>query len=869
MNTLQELKQRVSTEPFNLSYHDELIDVLRLNRKLECQALFSARLNKHKYFLIDQTDINAIIEELLTIEDSTLRNQLLDEFYDYLLKELPTVEFWLKYLEFCLKTKDIDDIQITFIKALNDTVHDFAHSNLIWEKVLAFFAQMYEKSGDEDDLERLWKLYIKRISFPHKTLDESFSETSKFVTNHFQDNYDQYMSAAQKIYSDTNKKQEYYQIHEWNINKDPTNGLLWSNYITEISRYATSPKQVSIIFYRSLLSGDNSWVSVWITYIYNLYTTGNDVTEVLPKFVKAFPNSCISYAEMIRNISLFPQEYELLRERIEYLDLMRQNSYDDWKVLALAILSHGKSSDNIHKDIETFFTFAIEENMDIFHSVEKLTISILEFRDEIQLAVQYLKRLLNKFIDSTELWVFTFEFYKRHGFPYEDISQLFEWAVESANVLDWPERLIQEQLGYEQVYGTPESYRKALVKADKTIRTILENKVEEESKKRPLEDDFQPNKRTKVEPTRNREQLKVKVTGLTSKITEKKLVNFFKDCGDINDIIIFTKDDEYQSVIEFDSEQAVFAALTKTFKAIDESKVTVKRLMNCIIWTTNFPPSMDESKLKELFQQCGKILSVRFPIQTTKKVRRFCYVEFDEPESAQVALHLNGKQLTDDLDGKTYKLIVKLSDTDSKDKKQNIAKREIHISNVDFKVNEDKIKQFFEQFGTIESITLPLTQEMRSKGFNNGGYGFIVFKSETSATEALQFDGKKFENRTINIKPSKKLNTDVDLRSFDEEKSVVVVGIDNTTTKEQIQLFIKEKVTLPEKILQFPDHQAVIVQFSSIADSGKASLKLETESFKGKKLEIITKRQLQSKIQNKTQPKVKGYFIPPSIRRKR
>lgn len=860
MNTLPQLIERVSKEPYNLEYHDELIDVLRLNKRLEYKTLFLARLDKHKYFLLNQNDINAIIEELLSIEDEESKNDLLGQFYEYLIKELPTVEFWLKYLEFCLETKDIDDIQITFIKALNDTVHDFAHSNLIWEKVLSFFTQMYEKSGDEDDLERLWKLYIKRISFPHKTLDDSFSETSKFVTDHFQDSYDQYMSAAQKIYSDTNKKQEYYQIHEWSIKKDPTNGLLWSNYISEISEYATSPKQVSIIFYRSLLSADESWVSVWITYIYNLYTGENDVSEVLPKFVKAFPNSCISYAEMIRNIGLFPREYQGLRKRIDYLDLMRQNSYDDWKVLALAILSCEKTGD-VHDDIEQFFNFAVEENIDIFHSVEKLSISILEYRNEIDLAVQYLKRLLNKFIELSELWIFAFEFYKRHGFAYEDISQLFQQAVESANQLDWPERLIQEQLGYEQVYGTAESYRKALVKADRTIRSILENKVEE-SKKRPIEDEFQPNKRTKVEPTRNREQLKVKVVGLTAKITEKKLSNFFKDCGDINDIIIFTKDDQYQAVVEFDTEQAVFAALTKTFKPIDGSKVTVSRLTNCIIWTTNFPPSMDETKLKEVFADCGNILSVRFPIQTTKKVRRFCYIEFDESELAQVALHLNGKELIDDLNGKTYKLIVKLSDTEGKEKR-NVAKREIHISNIDFKVEESKIKEFFGKFGSIESIALPLNQEMRSKGFQNGGYGFIVFKSETSATEALKFDGK-FEGRTINIKPSKKLT--YDLKSFDDERSVVITGVDKKATKEQVQLFIKEKVALCEKILLFPDQEAVIVEFASVADSGKAWMKMEMEEFKGRKLGVMRKGELEKREREKKQVK---YFVPSSVRKRR
>lgn len=170
-----------------------------------------------------------------------------------------------------------------------------------------------------------------------------------------------------------------------------------------------------------------------------------------------------------------------------------------------------------------------------------------------------------------------------------------------------------------------------------------------------------------VDPIRNREELSVKVTNLPDNITEQTLAQFFSDCGEVKDIIIYLVLNKYESVIEFGSKQCILAALTKSHKRIDDKEIIVQQLHNSIIWVTNFPPNMNEQNLRDLFSESGNIISLRFPTQKTNKVRRFCYIEFSESELTNIAItKFNGKVLTEN--GKEYKLVVKHSDNQASKK---------------------------------------------------------------------------------------------------------------------------------------------------------------------------------------------------------
>jgi squamous cell carcinoma antigen recognized by T-cells 3 len=51
--------------------------------------------------------------------------------------------------------------------------------------------------------------------------------------------------------------------------------------------------------------------------------------------------------------------------------------------------------------------------------------------------------------------------------------------------------------------------------------------------------------------------------------------------------------------------------------------------------------------------------------------------------------------------------------------------REIHVSNLNWKVTEQELKDFFSQCGTVEVARIPTKVDGSSKGF-----GFVVFSSK-------------------------------------------------------------------------------------------------------------------------------------------
>lgn len=78
----------------------------------------------------------------------------------------------------------------------------------------------------------------------------------------------------------------------------------------------------------------------------------------------------------------------------------------------------------------------------------------------------------------------------------------------------------------------------------------------------------------------------------------------------------------------------------------------------------------------------------------------------------------------------------------------------IYIGNVDFKANEDDLKQFFEGL-TVTDVDIPSkTLKLGKKTIEKHlGFAFIQFKDKEEADKAIeQFNGKEFKNRKIYVK---------------------------------------------------------------------------------------------------------------------
>ncbi|MBS3806276.1 MAG: RNA-binding protein [Bacteroidales bacterium] len=76
----------------------------------------------------------------------------------------------------------------------------------------------------------------------------------------------------------------------------------------------------------------------------------------------------------------------------------------------------------------------------------------------------------------------------------------------------------------------------------------------------------------------------------------------------------------------------------------------------------------------------------------------------------------------------------------------------IYVGNLDYKVDENDLKEVFQEFGTVESSKV-ITDKFsgRSKGF-----GFVIMEDDEQAKNAIEeLNGASYEDRVMKVNEAK------------------------------------------------------------------------------------------------------------------
>lgn len=917
------LQTSLKTHPFKIDLYDDLIDLLHLNDSKTIDIL-SIRYKKFDYYSLSQKDISGFNVDILTIEDESTKVQEYIRFSKILVSQYPTSQNWALYLD-NLTSAGIDPLDTNiYLLALQDCECDYSSSTLIWDRILKYATEAL--ANGKVNFDYVFALHMRRIRNPVKDLDEAYSQLSHFVSANNSSDYVKSMSIASKAFSKSLKSLRYYELYELQLAENPKVNV-WITYMQLINKYSNDSvkfKELRTLFYRALTSAhivdQPDAIPIWLSFLYHLYDMNCEKTKaILLEFVRNFPLTSISYAEYIRNMSYTAEdleEFRLLKDRYNQLDLINKDSYDSWKTYAMSVLSFERRFikseineamnvvEDFYTDATLFSDYAFQNN-DIFHAVEKLLISIFQELDDEDTANQLVSRLTSSFPAQCEVWLYALEIEKIKKSDELKIMAIFDNAAIYITSLDWPERLILEWLNFVQARGDSKEIKKFISKSDTLLKLIsisreesndLEYQHEDSTNKRTFhevqeeqEDKIIPSvKKQKIlasssqENKRNREQFTIKLTQLPKDISEQAIRSGFEDCGQCRDVIIFTeKDKSISGIVEFSEEKEVLAALTKNLKIIEGFKINITRFFESTIWVTNYPPSMPQEEITEYFQKAGTIISHRFPTQKGKRDRRFCYIEYANASFAATAKTLlDGETLKDPLSGKLYTLRVEISDPSQKAERNNDTKNEVYIQNLNFlSVDEAKIREVFEKYGDVSQVRIPLNSKNEERGYKNNGYAFVVFKSNIAADNALNSNGTQLDNRAINVTRSvRKEDLKKNSLDFAEKKSVALFNLNDTLTNQQLRHFIDTEVGKVLQLEIFPQQEAALVEFANEADVGRASMLLNTKEFKGKVMTVGLKKDLVQITQNSKkstfvlnheQPKKPTIMVPPNLLRRR
>ncbi|KAG6918338.1 hypothetical protein DXG01_015197 [Tephrocybe rancida] len=369
-----------------------------------------------------------------------------------------------------------------------------------------------------------------------------------------------------------------------------------------------------------------------------------------------------------------------------------------------------------------------------------------------------------------------------------------------AKNLDWPEAIWEAWLNFEQIYGSVDGLDQCLEKVEKAQYQVNIRRAKEAEKagyeamqavvetqpiapastapvqdedvlmqvdtvaprergtKREAEDEDEPpaatSKRAKIEQQppplkRDRENSTVFVADLPAGITDEEVTELFKDmltaaqCGRVREVKFTKLPKSIVATVEFFERDSVPAALTKDKKRLHDQEVAVHLAWKSTLYVTNFPESADDAVIRNLFSQYGTIFDVRWPSKKFKNTRRFCYVQYTSPASAENALELHGRELEP-----KQAMNVFLSNPERRKERtdQDANEREVYVAGLSKFTTQIDLDKLFKTYGAIKEIRMATDDKGHSKGF-----AFIEYEQEKDALAALDANNHELKKRRIAV----------------------------------------------------------------------------------------------------------------------
>ncbi|KAH7922022.1 hypothetical protein BV22DRAFT_1131760 [Leucogyrophana mollusca] len=477
--------------------------------------------------------------------------------------------------------------------------------------------------------------------------------------------------------------------------------------------------------------------------------------------------------------------------------------------------------------------------------------------------------------------------------------------------IDWPEAIWEAWIAFEHLHGSVESIETALDKVERAQYQVNVRRAREAEKasheagqipvtdvvgagtgeaalpamdvdapssvdsrsKRKAEDPppAEGSKKPRLEQPppqlkRDRENCTVFVADLPSGVSESELKDLFKDCGEVREVKITQMPEGVVATVEFNTRDSVPAALTKDKKRIQDQEIAVHLAWKSTLYVTNFPEKADDASIRDLFGQYGLIFDVRWPSKKFKNTRRFCYVQYTSPSSAERALELHGRELEPE-----RAISVLMSNPERKKERTDAdaGEREIYVAGLSKFTTKEDLENVFRTYGSLKEVRMAQDPNGQPKGF-----AFVEFEEEASAQAALGANNYELKNRRIAVTladtrvraRNREVLSDTGLgrRAEARNRSVRVRNLPPATQEGLLHQTL-EKYASVKRTELFVSQNEAVVELENPAEAGKLLLRPEPIVFNGNALQFSEETQAASSGARAAGPSG-GMFIPRSAK---
>lgn len=156
------------------------------------------------------------------------------------------------------------------------------------------------------------------------------------------------------------------------------------------------------------------------------------------------------------------------------------------------------------------------------------------------------------------------------------------------------------------------------------------------------------------------------------------------------------------------------------------------------VYIQGLPFTATEEDVRQFLSEAGTIVSMRLPKwHDSSKLRGYGHVVFEDAESAEKALEMNGLYLQERYIKVERPLVPRALASGSGPTVKPPGCKTIFIKNLPYDVSEEEIRKDFMVYGPIAKIRLAVWNHTS----NQKGFGYVDFKREESAEIAVKKSG--------------------------------------------------------------------------------------------------------------------------------
>lgn len=255
------------------------------------------------------------------------------------------------------------------------------------------------------------------------------------------------------------------------------------------------------------------------------------------------------------------------------------------------------------------------------------------------------------------------------------------------------------------------------------------------------------------------------VGNLNYKVDDDAVKEFFKDCGEITKIRWLTHADSGNfkgcGFLTFETQEEATKAFEKRDEEFMGQKINTEyaKPLNQRGPKEKAPPSKrlflgnvsyyaDDDKLREHFKECGNIKNITWCTdKDTDEFKGFGFCTFWDQESADKAKALSGQDFCGCPLVIDYTFPRNVNNNLKRPIQRPAGCTSVFVAGIPDNINDDKIKTFFSDVGTISEINW-------LKNFTTGkfrGAGWLTFSDPAVLDYAVKKNGMQFEGKNIRV----------------------------------------------------------------------------------------------------------------------